>query len=349
MALLTTPKLADAVLREALDAVKRYGTVTAAALALDINRSTLNHRLRTARQRFGISASEEQPAAEVELPTFPDDDIDVEEMLDHLERRFDKKQARSTAERWFPITIKSDSTVGLAVVGDPHLGVHSNIKLLRRDAAILAGTPGMMAVNIGDSADNWGRLVHLYAEADISRPTEQRLARWLLAEAGIPWVAFLLGNHDTMHSEFATYLQTINVAQIPMVDWRARFRLVFPACEVRVDAAHHHKGTSLYNRLHGQKRAALWDEDADIYVAGHHHTWAIAHEELDDGRVVHLARARGYKWHDEFATRHGFHEDKFGSTILFVIDPSEGDPVRRITAFADLAEGAEFLTWKRAR
>ena len=337
------------MLREALDAVERHGTVTAAALALDINRSTLDHRLRNARQRFGLSASEEPAEGEVELPTFPDDDIDVGEMLDHLERRFDKKQARETAERWFPITIKSDSPVGLAVVGDPHLGAHCNIKLLRRDAAILAGTPGMMAVNIGDSADNWGRLVHLYAEADISRPTEQRLARWLLAEAGIPWVVWLEGNHDVMHGEFARFLRSENVAQVPMVDWRARFRLVFPAGEVRVDAAHHHKGTSIYNRLHGQKRAALWDEDADIYVAGHHHTWAVAHEELDDGRVVHLARARGYKWHDEFATRHNFHQDEFGSTILFVIDPSEGEPVRRITAFADLEEGAEFLTWKRSR
>ena len=152
-----------------------------------------------------------------------------------------------------------------------------------------------------------------------------------------------------MHGEFATFLKSENVAQIPMLDWRARFRLVFPTGEIKIDAAHNHKGTSIYSRLHGQKRAALWDEDADIYVAGHHHTWAITHEELDDSRVVWMARARGYKWLDQFATRHGFHRDEFGATILFVIDPHETHPVRKITAFADLEEGAEFLTWKRNR
>jgi len=166
----------------------------------------------------------------------------------------------------------------------------------------------------------------------------------------VPWVVWLHGNHDTMHGEFSTFLKTVNVAQIPMVDWRAKFKLRFPGGgEVRIDAAHNHKGTSIYNRLHGQKRAALFDEDADIYVAGHHHTWGLTHEELDDGRVVWQARARGYKWIDEYATRHNFHRDEYGSTILFVIDPEESSAVKRITAFADLEEGADFLTWKRSK
>ena len=285
-----------------------------------------------------------------DLPEFPTDDISVEDMLDHLQRRFEKKLAHEDAKTWFKVKIKTNDPVGLAVVGDPHLGTHCNIPLLRRDMDILRKTEGMLAVNIGDTADNWGRLVYLYAESDISRPTERKLARWFLKEAGIPWAVWLHGNHDTMHSEFATFLKTENVAQIPMIDWRAKFKLCFPGGgEVRIDAAHNHKGTSIYNRLHGQKRAALWDEDADIYVAGHHHTWGMTQEEMDDGRVVWMARARGYKWIDDYATRHNFRRDEYGSTILFVIDPEEEDEVRRISAFADLEEGAEFLSWKREK
>lgn len=286
----------------------------------------------------------------VQLPTFPDDDISAEEILNHLSKRFEKKLENENAKHWFSVQVNSELPVGFAVVGDPHLGTHCNIPLLRSHIDIMSKTEGMMAVNIGDTADNWGRLIHLYAEDDISRPTERKLARWFLKDAGIPWVAWLHGNHDTMHSEFSTFLKSENVAQIPMVDWRAKFKLKFPkGGEVKVDAAHNHKGSSIYNRLQGQKRAALWDEDADIYVAGHHHTWALTHEELDDGRVVWMGRARGYKWIDEFATRHNFHRDEHGATILFVIDPGEENAVRRISAFADLEEGADFLTWKRKR
>ena len=187
------------------------------------------------------------------------------------------------------------------VVGDPHLGTSCNIPLLRRDVEIMATTPGIGCVNIGDTTNNWGgRLIQLYAEEDISRSTERKLAQWFLKEAEIPWLVWLHGNHDTMHSEFSTYLKAINVRQVPMIDWSAQFKLVFPSATVRVDASHNHKGTSIYNPLHGQKRASLWGEDADIFVAGHHHTWALAQEENAGGQVVNMARARGYKWHDEF-------------------------------------------------
>jgi len=336
------------------------GAVASAAADLSVRSSSANGRLAASERVFRspnwslykVSENiEGQTSNETfDLPVFPDDDISAEEVLDHLSKRFEKKLRNEDAKTWFEVKIKVPGPIGLAVVGDPHLGTSCNIPLLRRDVDILRNTEGMLAVNIGDTADNWGRLVHLYAESDISRPTERKLARWFLKEAGIPWAVWLHGNHDTMHSEFATFLKSENVSQIPMIDWRAKFKLCFPGGgEVRIDAAHNHKGTSIYNRLHGQKRAALWDEDADIYVAGHHHTWGMTQEEMDDGRVVWMARARGYKWIDEYATRHNFHRDEYGSTILFVIDPEEENEVRRISAFADLEEGAEFLSWKREK
>lgn len=335
------------------------GALAAACEALGINKGSGTGRLRAAilahrepdwtLYASSTDESRQVDSATFELPTFSDDDISAEEILEHLEKRFAKKLNADKERHWFSIRVPDNQPIGLAVIGDPHLGSSCNIPLLKRDVAILANTPGMMAVNIGDTADNWGRLIHLYAEDDISRPTERKLARWFLAEAGVPWCVWLHGNHDTMHSEFATYLKSANVNQIPMLDWRARFQLEFPASTVRIDAAHNHKGTSVYNRLHGQKRAALWDEDADIYVSGHHHTWGLAQEEMDDGRVIWMARARGYKWLDSFATRHGFHRDEYGATILFVIDPVASNPVNRIAAFCDLEQGAEFLTWKRSQ
>jgi len=363
------PRLSEKILRETLDAVDQHdGNISAASRALGVGRSTFEGRYKTALQRFEIERALPEGSAEdgeVTLPIFPDEDIEATEILDHLSRRWERKQASDDAKKWFEIVINSDAPYGLVVVGDPHLGVHSNIRLLRRDVEIMATTPGVGAVNIGDTANNWStRLIHLYAEEDISRATERKLARWFMLDkesggAGVPWVVWLHGNHDTMHSEFATYLRTINVAQIPMLDWRAKFKLVFPSAKISIDASHNHKGTSIYSPLHGQRRADLWSSggsaesgggggSADIFVAGHHHTWAIQQMERGDGSCVTYARARGYKWHDEFALRHQFNEEIYGASVIFVIDPTAA-PNARVKPFVDLAEGAEFLTWKRSR
>ena len=345
-----TKPLSEALRRETLDALEKYGSVTEAAKALDVNRSTFSHRVYTAKNPT-TSQSEIRTPEKITMPEFVgmEDTLPAEELLDHMERISEKKRKYEKAQEWFSIKISDDSVRGLAVGGDPHLGPGCNISLLRQDVKILAETEGMMAVNIGDTADNWGRLIHLYAEQDISRKSEQILARWFLSESNIPWLLWLFGNHDQMHSEFSTYLKTISAKQIPMVDWRARFKLKFPSCEIKVDAAHNHKGTSIYNPLHGQKRAALWDEDADVYVAGHHHNWSLNQEELQDGRVVWMGRARGYKYIDDYAKIHGFRNHEYGATILFVIDPKADKPTTRIQAFADLEEGAEYLKWKRSR
>ena len=322
----------------------------------------LHNKAEVARQ-LGISNSKakrllkvtKEPTSveNVELPTFPDDDISAEEILDHMGKRFTNRLAYEDSMKWFKVKIKDNKPVGITFIGDPHLGSNGcNIPLLRSDIDTLANTDGVYCVNLGDTADNWsyGNLIRLYAENDVSRKTERRLARWFLEDSGIPWIIWLMGNHDAMDGEFSTYLKTLNAHKIPMADWRAKFMLSFPNdVEIKIDASHNHKGTSIYNRLHGQKRAALWGENADIYVAGHHHNWAMTQEELDDGRVVCLARARGYKWIDEFATRHGFHDNIQGASIMFVIDPLESALTRRIKPFADIEEGAEYLTWKRNR
>ena len=354
-------RTSDELLQEAIDAVETAGSVSGAARELGMNRSTFEGRYRNAVTRLeaGLLKPKEDTAPIVELPTFPDQELDTEIILDHLESSWEKRQQHEEAKRWFEIKINSDAPYGLVVVGDPHLGVHSNIRLLRRDVEIMASTPGLGALNIGDSSNNWSqRLIHLYAEEDISRSTERKLARWFMLDkesggAGIPWVVWLHGNHDTMHSEFSTYLKTINVAQIPMLDWRAKFKLVFPSATISIDAAHNHKGTSIYSPLHGQRRADLWssgsaESSADIFVAGHHHTWAIQQMERDDRSCVTYCRVRGYKHHDDFALHHQFTEEIYGASVMFVLDPT-ASPNTRVKPFSSLAEGAEFLTWKRSR
>jgi len=76
-----------------------------------------------------VDQQAEQITPVFDLPEFPTDDISAEDMLDHLQRRFEKKLAHEDAKTWFKVKIKTNDPVGLAVVGDPHLGTHCNIPL----------------------------------------------------------------------------------------------------------------------------------------------------------------------------------------------------------------------------
>ncbi|HKJ74554.1 MAG TPA: helix-turn-helix domain-containing protein [Alphaproteobacteria bacterium] len=340
---MANPGVPDDQLRDVLRALDKCdGNQVQAANILGMKRSTFRARMKQARDK-GLTA---ENVADVTLPEFPDDDVDAEEILDTMERRFQKRLEHHTSLHWFPIRFRTNKPVGMVVVGDPHLGADGcNIPLLRQHIRCITDTPNCYAVNIGDTADNWGgRLIRLYAENNVSKPTERRLARWFLQDAGVPWIVWLMGNHDEMDSSFSEYLKAINAKALPMLDWRARFRLVFPDAEVRVDAAHNHKGHSMWNELHGQIRAAHMDEAADIFVAGHHHNWALMTKEMPDGRIIHLARARGYKFIDEHAHRHGFGQQQYGASIMFVVRPKHiSDPIRFIRSFADIDDGCEYL------
>ena len=309
--------------------------------ALGMNESTVRRHVREFKERCLPFRDDV-----VELPNFPDDDVDAKTILDTMEKRFAKRQDHHRSLHWFPIKVKSDLPIGVCVFGDPHLGSNGcNVSLLRRDCKLISETPGAYGINIGDTVDNWGgRLVRLYAENDVSKATERKLAEWFLKDSGVKWLVWLDGNHDTMGSGFTDYMRAINGSIVPMIDWRARFRLVFPnGKECRWDAAHNHKGHSMWNELHGQERAAYMDEDADIYVAGHHHTWATKRKEMPNGAIANLARVRGYKWIDDHADRHGFNSQQNGASIMFVIRPKAKSAVEFVRMFEDIEDGCEYL------
>ena len=338
------------VLQTAVDALKTHGSQAAAARALGLNRSTYRARL----QRAQMEGYEPDRVRNLEiiLPQFPASNLDAEEILDHMERASEQRIEQHQAMHWFEVQVKTEKPIGICWFGDPHLGSNgNNIRQLRADVATVVETESLYGANIGDTADNWGgRLIRCYAENDVSRETERLLAEWFLLKAGIDWLLWLEGNHDHMDEAFVAHLRAINGNRIPMIDWRARFKLVFSnKRQVRIDAAHDHKGHSMWNELHGQLRAAHMDEHADLFVAGHKHNWAQAQIELTTGRVSTLLRTRGYKGVDSYTTRKGFANKRYGAAVVTVINPQAESPTELIKPFPDVQAGAEYLTWLRAR
>lgn len=333
--------------QDMIDAVEAYylngESKTAAAAALGIPRTTYQHRMRKAEEAGLLKPL-------VKHPTLPEGDMKTESVIEMMCDRFEKRRELHDAKKWMTFNINTNKPIGITWFGDPHVDDDGcNWPLLKRDCDLVANTDGMYGANIGDTTNNWvGRLARLYGDQETSRNTAFKLAKWLLQDSGVEWLILLLGNHDEWGDSL--YLKEIAKNICPMIEWRAQFKLKFPTGrEVLIDAAHDHKGHSQWNALHAQGKASKMGGQAHLYIGGHRHTWALAQEECGEtGRVYWMARARGYKHIDHYATVGGFPQQKSGSSIVTVIDPM-ADDLNMIRCFADVKEGAEYLTYLRRK
>ena len=318
-------------------AVAEHGSINRAAAALGIARSTAQRAMRK--------------AAGISVPQTVTADEPIRDVIQRLAKQSRRNRAAADLNTWAPINVRDKKPIGVLWFGDPHLGTSTDWDALERDVALCASTDGLYGANIGDTTNNWtGRLARLYAEEDISRKTEWRLADWLLTKSGVTWIAWIMGNHDAWEhgAELMRRMDVHN--RVTMHDWVARLEFRFPrGAPIRVHAAHDFPGHSMWNQTHGPSRAAQMISDADLYVCGHKHTWGIQQFEMPERqRTVTVARARGYKILDSYARRLGFPEARHGASVLTILDPSAAGPAR-VTAFADPCLGARVLTAMRSK
>jgi hypothetical protein len=333
--------------QEALDAIEEQGTAVAAADALGLPRTTFDSRLKEARRRLAEPALAPVPTAE----PLPPDDLPTEEIVSLMQRRFERRAAHAAARRWREFQVPTDGPYALMWFGDPHIDDDGcNWKLLTAHCDLARDTPHLYAASIGDQTNNWvGRLTRLYANQETSVKTARQLIKWLLVESGVPWWLWIHGNHDAWN-EGIPIIEGMNAHSIAMEDWQAKFVLKSPnGYGFRTWVAHNFPGTSQWNKLHGPQKAAQMQDWAHLYVAGHHHNWALHQEEHDHRNFVYwLARVRGYKFMDDYANHLGFGEQEYGSSIVTVVDP-HANKLNALTCFADPFEGADFLQFRRRK
>ncbi len=291
-----------------------------------------------------------QAPSMIELPKFAiegDDEEPIEDLLKRFQKQHHRQKKAAEARTWFEVKVNETKPYAILWFGDPHLGPHCDWDLLHRDV-VICQQEGVYAGNIGDTTDNWpwsGRMARLWAENDISNKTERRLSTWFMAEAGIKWLVWIGGNHDEWNGGLEFYKMLGGAAEIPVLDWRAKFQLVHKnGTRIRIDAAHGRKGTSIYNPVHGTLRDAKFGEDADLFVTGHIHSYGLFDiEYAERGRRTWLAQISGYKTHDRYAMVNGFAQSNHGASMMSVINPHTG----KIQCFGDADQGADYLRFLR--
>lgn len=330
--------------KQVLEAIIQNGGIRAAARTLGRNKSSVQDAIKRVRAKA--------PAMqEVTVEAIPAKDLPFEERLAQIKARNSQRIAHEKATQWQKVFIPIDGPYALCWFGDPHLDdPYCDLEAVERHATICAQTEGMFGVNGGDSINNWvGRLKALYADQSTTAEEGWELVDWLLNGLGVRWAAWILGNHDAWEMGFRIF-EKMNTRKVLMRDWEAKLTLVSPnGGECKAWVRHDFKGQSIYNELHGQKRAAMFSGGAaDIYAAFHRHTFGIGQHELESGKEATIIRARGYKECDHYAKLHGFHEQTGGQSVVTVIEPRLGMQPK-ISAFRDVEEGADFLTWKRSK
>ena len=322
------------------------GNKSAAARSLGVNEQTYKSRLKAAQRQ----EANPYPQHAVTVDELPPSDLPFEERLATMKQRNALRIAHARAQAWQTVRVPIDGPYGICWFGDPHLDdPFCDLTAFERDARTVATTEGMYGANGGDSINNWvGRLERLYGEQSATVSEGWELVEWALKDLGVNWLIWLLGNHDTWNYGKRIF-EGMNTNRVLMRDWDAKLKIVSPCGGITTAwARHNFKGSSIYNELHGLKRAAMMDEQADIYAAFHIHTFAMGDVELPGGRRACMIRARGYKDSDDYALKGQFTEQRDGRSVVTIITPRLG-MAPKVRAFDDVQEAAEFLTFKRRR
>lgn len=216
----------------------------------------------------------------------------------------------------------------LVFMSDLHLGGEGvNYPRIRREVEIAREIPNSGVFLLGDLVDNFivRKLSEVRFSTRLTISDEWIMAEHVMASLGPRLVACVAGNHDEWSRRASGYdvLRSL-VARVrkgviydtdeAVVTWRVGEH------ERRIRARHKWLGSSIYNAIHGQGRAARWDGDADIYIGGHTHRGAL-YGTLNVGeRLVMGVQLGAYKEVDPYQRREGFAVGAPDAAVALVLD-----------------------------
>ncbi|MDA0871036.1 MAG: metallophosphoesterase family protein [Proteobacteria bacterium] len=285
------------------------------------------------------------------IQDIPDDELTTEELIERSLKRWERKREAHNATKLIDVDLKEKKPFALCFIGDPHIDDDGcNWGRLKADMDLMANTPGMIGICVGDITNNWvGRLMKKYADQETTRKQAEKLIEWFLSEAGVYWAAVIGGNHDIWNTDGGDINKFIFRSQAGIYrNHGVRLKLKIPGGKtINVNCRHDYAGHSQWNESHAMSKAARFGVD-DIYVAGHRHVsgYQIV-KNHESQRISHAVRVAGYKEIDDYAESKSLREHNIFQSMAFIVDPGQEDPLRFIKPVFSLDEAAEELTYKR--
>ena len=353
--------LPDSTIKKTYDTWIECGKDSAATgRRLKVSPRTVTHRLEKAAERMGLSIdraggvmenySRKRP--EFTFTPLPDDDVPIEDLLEHRKKQFAKKKAHEQARKLIRVDIKVDGPFGVLHFGDPHVDDDgTDIIALERHKKLCDATEGLFAANVGDTTNNWvGRLAALYSQQSTSSKQAWKLAEWLIKDTH--WLYMIAGNHDAWSGDGDPLKWIARQAQSLYQSSEVRLDLRCPnGAAVRINARHDFAGSSQWNPAHGPMKSVFHGVRDHIAICGHKHKsgYGII-KDPDTGVACHAIQVASYKIIDRYARDKGFRDQMLSPCALTVQDPYlPQDHPDLVKVFWDPEEGVEYLKWKRRK
>ena len=88
---------------------------------LGIPRTTYYRRLAKLERDGWVVPWERKEQAVFTVPVLASEDMDTQELIEHVTRRFEQRQRAALAKKWIALQFNIDGPVGICFLGDPHV------------------------------------------------------------------------------------------------------------------------------------------------------------------------------------------------------------------------------------
>ncbi len=260
-----TAKMTRGMAQEAVDSVLKTGSVRRAAEDLDISRRSVQNRLSAAagwgmtKPRSEANPSRWRPGAEI---------------VAARKAEFERVKASGPLISGNVIHRPDDGPFMLVMLGDEHLdNPGTDLNLWERWIGILNRAKHITGWSLGDVLDSWLKpLAHLYANAVTPAPEGWILLQHYMEQIGPDLDCSVAGNHDKWAG--ANDVLGMIMEQYGVMHRADSLRVAYRCPngrEIVVNARHTWPGRSMWNEVHGIKRAARMGIRDTILVGGHTH------------------------------------------------------------------------------
>jgi len=266
-----------------------------------------------------------------------------EELFVSLEK-LTSERVSFVEERYKQVIKVSPKNGPIAIIpsSDWHIGgEYVDYGKLKRDAHIIAETPGMYGLLAGDYHNNWlGALSHLNSNESLGIEEQLSLVDHLIGIMADKLFCCIPGNHDlwTMKAAGFDHIRRLCESERFLYDRdEVFFTLKMGKASWRVIVRHTFPGRSKYNTTHGNAMHRKFVTDHDISIGGHTHDGTCFREEWHMGKPRLDIQLGTYKFFDDYAKNRGYPDataSPCGGVILF--DNNEWVTCRSIEKTAEL-------------
>lgn len=209
------------------------------------------------------------------------------------------------------IKLDTDSDICIVALGDTHIGKGLNISKLLEDIEIIANTPNMYVLLMGDYSDNFfdGKWCMNIALIESLTPREQiKLTEYIFNRLKGKILGLVFGNHTGWltigdWNPLLTILESMNYTGFVGTN-RLDLTLILNGIEHKIRMMHDWSGKSATNVTYGIEKSRKTDT-FNIGIAAHTHEGALYREFVHEGKKCLAIKCGSYKV-DDYAFNLGF-------------------------------------------